>query len=90
MFLNNDETADLFKAGRAECTARMATLICRLPPTAKMKAAGRNHFKTPNLGEAYKRFTGKTLEGAHSAIVDVKACMDVYFAMRDMHQIQGD
>lgn len=79
----DDTYADAFKAGAAECTMRMATPICQLPPTAKMRAAGRNSFKQPNLGEAYKYFTGKTLEGAHSALVDVKACMSVYFAIKD-------
>jgi hypothetical protein len=68
----DDTYADAFKAGAAECTMRMATQICKLPPTEKMRRAGRNGFKQPNLGEAYKYFTGKTLEGAHSALVDVK------------------
>lgn len=80
----DDEHADAFKAGTAICAAKMATPVVQLPPTAKMKAAGRNHFKTPNLGEAYKFFTGKTLENAHSALVDVKACMEVYFRLQDM------
>lgn len=74
--------------GAAECTARMATPIMKLPPTPKMIAAGRNHPKTPNLGEAYRHFTGRELEGAHSAMVDVRACMDVYFAIQRLIQPQ--
>lgn len=74
---------DDWKAGAAECTARMATPIMNLPPTAKMVAAGRNHPKTPNLREAFKFFTGNELDGAHSALVDVDACMACYFAMKD-------
>lgn len=79
----DDATADKWKEGAAECTARLATPICKLPPTAKMVAAKRNHPKTPNLGEAYEFFTGKKLEGAHNALVDVDACMAVYYAIRD-------
>jgi DNA polymerase-3 subunit epsilon len=73
-----EETAEEWKAGKAVCTARLATPILKLPPTAKMVAARRNHPKTPNLGEAYLHFTGQQLEGAHSALVDVHACIEVY------------
>lgn len=79
----DDVDLDAWKEGKAQCTARMSTPICNLPPTAKMLAARRNHPKTPNLGEAYEFFTGEKLEGAHSALVDVDACMRIYFAMLD-------
>lgn len=72
--------SDEWKAGRAECTQRIATPILKLPPTPKMRAAGRFHHKSANLGEAYQHFTGKPLENAHSAMADARACMDVYFA----------
>jgi len=78
--------SDDWKAGAAECTARMSTSICNLPPTPKMIAARRNHPKTPNLGEAFEFFTGNKLEGAHSALVDVDACLAVYFAIKDREQ----
>lgn len=67
-----------WKEGPAECTQALATPILKLPPTARMRAAGRHHFKSPNLREAYQFFTGRELEGAHSAMVDVRACMHVY------------
>jgi DNA polymerase-3 subunit epsilon len=82
----NDEAADAWKSAPYECTARMSTPILNLPPTAKMIAAKRNHAKTPNLREAFKFFTGRDLEGAHSALVDVDACMTCYFAMKDREQ----
>ncbi|KCV35744.1 3'-5' exonuclease [Bordetella bronchiseptica] len=75
---------DAWKAGRTECTAKMATPIVKCSPTPKMIAAGRNHYKTANLSEAVLFFTGKPLENAHSAMADVKGCMDVYFAIQDM------
>ena len=77
---------DIWKEGRAECTARMATPICALPPTDKMKAVGRFHHKTPNLGEAYRHFTGNDIQNAHSAMADVLACRDVYFAIKGAQQ----
>lgn len=79
----DDQIADTWKAGASACTARLSTPILKLPPTDKMKAARRFHHKTANLVEAYKHFTGKDLEGAHSAMVDVQACMAVYFAIQD-------
>lgn len=75
--------SDEWKAGHAECTARLATPICALPPTEKMQAAKRFHHKTPNLGEAYRHFTGQELQNAHSAMADVQACMAVYFAIKN-------
>ena len=79
---HDEPLADRWKAGAAECTARMATPICALPPTAKMRAANRNHFKTPNLGEAYAALCGGNLTGAHRAMADVQGCMAVYFAIK--------
>ena len=79
-------SAEIWKSGPAECTARMATPVCALPPTDKMKAVGRFHHKTPNLGEAYRHFTGNDLQNAHSAMADVLACRDVYFAIKGAQQ----
>lgn len=78
------ERADAWKAGLAECTQLLSTPILKLPPTAKMIAARRNHHKSANLGEAYEYFTGNKLEGAHNALVDVHACIDVYYAIQDL------
>ncbi|MBD9433215.1 3'-5' exonuclease [Achromobacter sp. ACM03] len=73
-----------WKDGATECTARLATPIVKCPPTAKMLAAGRTHYKTANLAEAVQFFTGKPLENAHSAMADVRGCMAVYFGIQDM------
>ena len=80
------EAADRWKEGISGCTAIRATPICALPPTEKMKAAKRFHHKTPNLGEAYRYFHGKDFENAHSAMADVLACRDVWFAIDDMEK----
>lgn len=86
MRFQGEDSADVWKSGPAECTATMATPICQLPPTAKMVKAGFNKFKTPNLGEAYRHFTGNDLVNAHSAMADVIACRDVYFAIKGAQQ----
>lgn len=86
MRYRSEEAADIWKSGSAECTAILATPICQIPPTAKMVKAGFNKFKTPNLGEAYRHFTGKELVNAHSAMADVMACRDVYFAIKGAQQ----
>ena len=80
--------ADAWKEGVAECTANLATPIVKIPPTERMKAAGFTKFKTANLGEAFKHFTGRDLVGAHSALVDVRACLDVYRAIKTVPEGQ--
>lgn len=76
------QEADAWKAECSECTQRLATPIMKLPPTAKMLAAGFNKHKSANLAEAYKHFTGLDLVDAHSALADVLACKAVYFAIK--------
>jgi DNA polymerase-3 subunit epsilon len=81
--INDVPFADYWKAAQAYCTATNSTSILNLPPTPKMVAARRNHPKTPNLGEAYEYFTGKKLVGAHNAMVDVDACIEVYYGIQN-------
>lgn len=64
------------------CTQEKSTQVCQIPPTPKMMAAGRHHYKAPTLEEAYKHFTGFGLDGAHDAMVDTRACMTVFFGLR--------
>jgi DNA polymerase III subunit epsilon len=78
----DDPFHEKWKSGPAFCTQSRSTKIINLPPTAKMLAAGRKHAKSPNLAEAYKFFTGKDLEGAHDAMVDVAAAKEVYYGIK--------
>ena len=77
-----EAAADRWKAGKAECTARLSTPILALPPTARMKAAKAFKHKTPTLAEAYRHFFGEDLVGAHGALADMQGCARVYFAIK--------
>jgi len=74
--------ADYWKAGPAFCTQTNSTKILNLPPTERMVAKRMKGPKSPNLGEAYYHFTGKVLDGAHDAQVDIMACKAVYYGIK--------
>lgn len=74
--------ADYWKQAPAYCTQGNSVKIINLPPTEKMKKARRFGPKSPNLGEAYQFFTGKPLDGAHDAMVDVRAAKAVYYGIK--------
>lgn len=79
------ESADAYAENlKTSCVMRRCTPICKLPPTDKMMAAGRKTFKAPNLGEACEVMLGRKLEGAHSAMVDVRATVDLWFRLREL------
>lgn len=75
-------SAEKWNAGHSFCTQRESTNIVNIPPTQKMLAVGRKTPKSPNLAEAYKFFSREELVGAHNALVDVQACMSVYWGIR--------
>lgn len=68
------------------CTMEAASPIVNLPPTARMIAAGHNKPKAPKLEEVIRHFFGEGLDGAHDALVDVRACARVYFHMQNMEK----
>lgn len=81
MRVYGEAVADDWKEGSAFCTRSNSTKIVNLPPTEKMLAAGKKNAKPPKLGEAFEFFTGRQLDGAHNAMVDVAGCRDVYFGI---------
>lgn len=66
------------------CTCEAATPICNLPPTARMLETGFNKPKAPKLEEAFKMLVGREMVGAHDAMADVRACVELYFKLVDM------
>jgi DNA polymerase III epsilon subunit-like protein len=55
------------------CTMKTSTDILKLP--------GRYGYKFPTLGETYSYFKGAPLSGAHNALVDVRATVDILVAL---------
>ena len=51
-----------------------ATDFCAIP--------GKYGYKWPNLSELHQKLFGKTFDGAHDALVDVKACADCFFELK--------
>lgn len=65
------------------CCMRAAGPIMQLPPTARMRAAGFDKYKPPNLAEAHQFFCGEGFTGAHGALADARACMRVHRALME-------
>ena len=72
------------------CTMEESRDRVAIPPTEKMVAAGMTQYKNPSLAEAYKHFTGEDLVGAHDAIVDVMATIEVYRHVKGDSTKQGE
>jgi DNA polymerase-3 subunit epsilon len=66
---SSDAMADRWKEGPAECTAKLAR--------AAMKCS-----KAPTLAEAYRVLIGSELANAHDACADMRACMELYWAIK--------
>ena len=74
--------AELLRAGHPnllepmarKCTMQGATNFCRLP--------GKYGFKWPTLQELHLKLFNEAFEGAHQALVDVRACARCYFELR--------
>jgi len=65
----------LFKMTPTYCTMQHSTDVLKLP--------GRYGYKWPKLDEAYRVLVDpEGFEGAHNALNDVRACRDVYYALR--------
>ena len=79
----SDKFISEWDAGDHYCTMEVAKPIMKLPNSAKAIRAGYK-IKPPKLDEALKYFTGQELIGAHSALPDAIACMDLYWALQDL------
>lgn len=73
--LQDEELAEEWKNGEKYCAMQKSRMICKIP-----NARGTG-TKPPKLSEAYEFFTGKELVGAHDAMTDVLATIDVYFGI---------
>lgn len=68
----------------AFCTMKATTDICRLP-------GGRgNSYKWPKLAEALPILCGREIgDDAHDAMVDARACRDIFFALQTHNEAEG-
>lgn len=74
-----------FKGKPRYCTADHSTDLVNIPPTQRMIETGYgNKPKRPKLIEAYKHFFGEEFDGAHDAMVDVRACARVFFHLQQI------
>lgn len=75
---------EALERGDEFCTMKASKNIVNLPPTERMLAAGIKGPKPPKLEEAYEFFFGKKMDGAHNALVDVRACARLYFHLLEI------
>jgi DNA polymerase-3 subunit epsilon len=62
-----------FDGRQLVCTKEASTDVLKLP--------GNYGYKWPTLAEAYRHYMGLELEGAHDALVDSEACLEVFRAL---------
>jgi len=66
------------------CTSDIGTQLCEIPPTARMIQFGHGHeFKRASLSDLHQFLFGEDIEGAHDAMVDVRALMRCFFELVD-------
>lgn len=81
------EDIEGLEGGAMFCTMRAASKIMKMAATQRMIDAGYGHKpKPPKLSEAILHFFGETLEGAHDALVDVRATARVYFHLKSLER----
>jgi DNA polymerase-3 subunit epsilon len=60
------------------CCMQASAPLCRIAPTDRMLAAGYRRSKMPKLAEAYQLLLGKPYIGAHNALTDAQAVVELY------------
>jgi DNA polymerase III epsilon subunit-like protein len=73
----NEQDASILNQKSLFCTMKSTTDLCRLP--------GRyGNFKWPKLTELYKFLFNEEMEGAHDAMVDVRATRRCYYRLKEV------
>ena|ERR1700722_1368500 len=67
-------------------TCRAAQPIVNLPPTSAMVAKGMTSAKPPKLTECISFFFQDSIEGAHDAVWDARACARIYFHLQSLNR----
>lgn len=79
---------DRLRAVPRLCTMEASEPILKLPFPGRSGPGADGKWKWPRLDEAYRHYTGRTLEGAHDALVDVRGCAAVLQQMLWRHEIE--
>lgn len=66
------------------CVLQLATPYAKVP-----YAGGKKGYKRPKLSEAYRAIIGKEMPNSHSAMGDVRACQEIYFAIMERMRLDG-
>ena len=69
------------------CTQKLSTPVLKLEPTARMKAVGRNHFKSASLKDCIRGFFDEDVEGAHGALADCRSAARVFRHLRGLGHV---
>jgi len=66
------------------CTMKNTTNICKIPKSSD------SAYKWPSLAEGLKFFCDKDIgEDAHDAMVDTRACKDIFFALKEKGYLEA-
>lgn len=79
----DDNTINLIKSKNLFCTMQNSTNIVKSPWSDGRPHYGRE-WKWPKLEECTQYFFGELVEGAHDALVDVRACAKIYFKLKEI------
>lgn len=84
---------DIMDNADVYCTMRNARDIVQAPFSDKQVQYFLTHpykqdgkYKLPSLLETYRHFFGREFAGAHDAMADVRACMEVYYKLKEVQE----
>ena len=83
-----EDYEDPFEGKTVICTMLASLHIVKAPHKNGGKMRGQ--WKWPRLEECVKFFYNEELEGAHDALVDVRACSRVYYTLLDDGVFSGE
>lgn len=78
--------SDPFEGKQVMCTMKAATNVVQVLHARPRHA---KDWKFPKLEECYRHFYNEELEGAHDALVDVRACVRVYKTLCEHYKMEA-
>ncbi len=82
LYVYGEDRERYYKAEKIIDTMKLGADICKIPSTIKDEK-----YKWPTLDELYKKLFGKSFQGQHNALNDVKATVECYLELRKRKQI---